>query len=415
MMERDFRNAVGKQPGEIARDIALFLELPCVIRRDKEIDLSHLLPNLNIRGQVAFALFSELLSGTDTPDEAEAHFRGLAEPAYGADAVTAVAEAFCNRDGTDYRAMAARYGANFTLDDEGFWPSCLALALDAGAEATASLMNYFRQFTFLLLEVAYREDCRPDTPYVWGYYESFHAVLENLCDAVLSSESKEDQTAQNGEETPSVSPSKHIETPLENPSESVEKPKITVSAVGCRCGSARENGYPITLGCDLCNTHPTIAAENLTVCFHLYNPGGKEAAVIRETVRRIEPGAVFHLGLTKQARGARIARVSVTATVGGASTGRTDAKIGTLESPSILQKDGRTVLSGSFLCDAEAAGGPVRFFAQLRNADGRIIGGGTVRISAVPGERIPIAFPIPLSMPDAVKLAWSAEAEGANS
>ena len=47
-METDYLNTAGKNAGEIARDIADFLSLPCVIHGKRDIDLAALLPDLNM-------------------------------------------------------------------------------------------------------------------------------------------------------------------------------------------------------------------------------------------------------------------------------------------------------------------------------------------------------------------------------
>ena len=69
-METDYLNTAGKNAGEIARDIADFLSLPCVIHGKRDIDLAALLPDLNMHEQFSFALLMERLTrkgGIRTP------------------------------------------------------------------------------------------------------------------------------------------------------------------------------------------------------------------------------------------------------------------------------------------------------------------------------------------------------------
>ena len=67
-METEFQNAIGKSTGEVIRDIADFLNYPCVIHPERNLDLRQILPDLNMNEQFSFALLSE----------AEAQGRGLA-------------------------------------------------------------------------------------------------------------------------------------------------------------------------------------------------------------------------------------------------------------------------------------------------------------------------------------------------
>lgn len=439
-MENDFRNVAGKTPEEAAKDIALFLGASCIIHRNTaQIDLSGLLPDRNIRGQIAFAVLSELLSGADDRLAAERLFCRLVVSSLGKDLTVETVIAFRNPDSEEYRSLVRRYGAKFTLEDDGYWSSCLALALDTGKSAVTALMNYFRLFTVLLTEIAYLEGRRPERTFVWGYFESFAAILENLTPILIPEDSAEsagptDKTesttppdatkettgkAETTEETETTGEAESGETVPGSEQNGEPAPEVdpgflplSVPAAGFRRGAEKETGYPLTAGCDLLNPNPSAVACGVLAEIHLLNRNGKEIATVREEIDRIAPASVFHLGTAVRVRGQTVAEIRATVTADHFLPEVAEPeKPFSLIRPTIRGKDGLTVLNAVITRNSGRASAPFLFSAQLLDATGAILGGGKVRVTELPDDGYALSLRIPVSLPEAAKLAWSAVPE----
>lgn len=177
-METDYLNTAGKNAGEIARDIADFLSLPCVIHGKRDIDLATLLPDLNMHEQFSFALLMEAYTQGWTPDAAEQFFRHAVAPSVG-DAVTEKMLApFRAPESREFGVAVVKYGYGFDLTVPSYWSSCLKLAIQA--KAVPALMNYLKLFMICLTEFAYMDGRKPKETYAWNYYQTFEKILDDL-------------------------------------------------------------------------------------------------------------------------------------------------------------------------------------------------------------------------------------------
>ena len=182
-METEFQNATGKGVGEVVRDVREFLSLSCVVHPERQLDLCTLLPDLNMYGQLSFALLSEAYAQGWEPDAAESFYRH-ATAGIDEELASTMIAAFRNQSSEAYRTLCRKYGNRFTLSDGSYWSSCLALGIDAGE--IGKVMQYLRLFTVCLMEFAFMGDSNPAKTYTWCYYEQpiFHLKAKLFSEAI---------------------------------------------------------------------------------------------------------------------------------------------------------------------------------------------------------------------------------------
>ena len=274
-METEFQKAVGKSVGEVLRDIAEFLSLSYPIHPQKQIDLSTLLPDLNMAEQFSLALLSEARTQGWEASAAENFYRHAVGDVVDADTVGRMLDAFRDPQGEAFRAYEDKYGNRFSLLDGSYWSTCLALAIDAGQ--LSDVMYYLRLFTVTLMEFAYMEDRNPASTYTWCYYEAFRKMLDDLT----------------AEPEPDPLP-------------------LKVRALGGTAGKRDADGYVLSLGVDIENPNSDRMACGIDVDVTLKDRDGKVIAVIKDKLQCIDPATVYHYGVTRKIRGVATAGISAT-------------------------------------------------------------------------------------------------------
>ena len=277
-MDTAYQNIAGKSAGEVARDIADFLGRSCPVHARQEMDLAFLLPDLCMKEQFSFALLMEARTQGWQPAAAEGFYLRACAPVVGEQTAQAMLAAFRQPEGPAYRGYLEKYGCDFDLSSHAYWTACLAVAIDARSIST--LMEYLRAFTFCLMEFAYMDDRNPDVTYAWRYYESFQRILGELTTAPTQPE------------------------PLQ------------VCSLGGSAGRREGNSYPLSLGVDLQNPNPDRMAWNVQVDTTLKDRDGNVITVIGDRVNCIDPGAVFHYGITRRIHGPAVAHISVSVRAG---------------------------------------------------------------------------------------------------
>lgn len=339
-METEFQKAVGKSVGEVARDMEEFLSCSCIIHPQKQIDLCTLLPNLNMYEQFSYALLNEAL--TQGWDEAatESFYRRVCGTVIGEEISAPLLEAFRNREGDAWKAYGQRYGNRFSMNDGSYWSTCLALGIDA--EQIGDVLYYLRLFTVCLMELAYMEDQNPPETYTWKYYESFRKMLDDLT----------------AEPDPDPLP-------------------LKVRALGGTAGKREQDSYSLSLGLDIENPNPDRMARDVRIDVTLKDKEGNVIANIGDRLACLDPGVIYHYGITRKIRGAAVANIAATAKAGShlklstpimKHVELTDLRLGEDE-------DG-TRLRGALVGKYDR---PLRFLTlhyQFLSADNKILGGG---------------------------------------
>ncbi len=277
-METEFQNAVGKGIGEVRRDIADFLSTPYIINREKQIDLCSLVENLNMHEQFSFALLSEADAQGWESDAAESFYRHVSSGVIDPSIVESMIGAFRNRESEEYQSYNARYGNRFRALDGSYWSTALALGIDAGQ--VGEVMQYLRLFTVALMEFAYMEDRNPEATYTWCYYDAFKQMLDELT----------------AEPEPDPLP-------------------LKVRALGGSAGKREGDSYALSLGLDIENPNTDRMARGIQIDVTLKDKDGKVITVIGDKLESLDPGAVYHYGITRRIRGAAVGSISATAKV----------------------------------------------------------------------------------------------------
>ena len=274
-METEFQNAVGKGIGEVMRDFTDFLSTPFIVHKQRQIDLCSLVENLNMHEQFSFALLAEADAQGWKREEAENFYR---RACYVIDESiqNAMIDAFRDRDSAEFRAYNQKYGNQFTALDGSYWSTVLALGIDAGQ--VGDIMRYLRLFTVCLMEFAYMEDRNPDETYTWSYYESFRKMLDDLT----------------AEPEPAPLP-------------------LKVRALGGSAGKREQDTYQLSLGVDIENPNADKMARDIRIDITLKDREGKVIAVIADRLQSLDPGAIYHYGVTRKIRGAAVASIAATA------------------------------------------------------------------------------------------------------
>lgn len=374
-METEFQNVSGKGVGEVLRDISEFLTYPCFINAQKQIDLCTLLPELNMREQLSFALLSEARAQGWEPDAAESFYRHAVAGVLGEEKIREMVAMFRDPEGEIYRAYEKKYGNRFSLLDGSYWATCLALGIDAGQ--VGDIMRYLRLFTVCLMEFAYMEDRNPDATYTWEYYESFRRMLDELT----------------AEPEPDPLP-------------------LKVRAVGGSSARREGDGYVLSLGVDIENPNADRMAREIRIDVTLKDQAGGVIAVIGEKLECIDPGAVYHYGVTRRIKGAAVASISAKARPARYIKLSTSVmKQIAMEGLSIAEEESGRVLKGRLVGKYDRPLRSLTLHYQLLSAENKILGGGAEWMLdglAAGGER---EFSTKLSVPvkGAAKVVYSVD------
>lgn len=373
-METAYQNIAGKSAGEVARDIADFLSLSCPVQARQEMDLANLLPDLTMKEQFSFALLMEARTQGWEQAAAEGFYLRACAPIVGNQTAEAMLAAFRQPDGEAFREYLGKYGCDFGLSSHSYWTACLAVAVDA--KAISTLMGYLRSFTFCLMEFAFMDDRNPDVTYAWRYYESFQRILEELTTA---------------------------------PSEPAP---LKVCSLGGSAGKRENDSYPLSLGVDLQNPNSDRMAWNVQVDTTLKDRDGNVITVIGDRVNCIDPGAVFHYGITRKIHGPAVAHISVSAKAGAFTRLTTPVMkhIRVTRATIKRQNEGR-LFSGSMVNRYDC---PIRVCAlhyQFLSDRNKILGGGCEwLLDGFPagGEKNFSVF-CPVPVPGAAKVVYSVD------
>lgn len=372
-MESEFQNVIGKSVGEVMRDISDFLACSCVIHPERKIDLAHILPDLSMAEQFSFALLSEALTQGIGIDEAERFYRHAAHSSVPDAIIEGITSAFRNPEGEAYRHYRTKYGNSFTLFDGSYWSTCLALGIDAGE--IEQVLHYLRLFTVCLMEYAYMGDRNPKTTYTWTYYESFRAMLDDL-----------------------TAPPEPDPLPLK------------VRALGGTAGKREGESYALSLGIDIENPNPDRMAYDVEVDVTLKDRNGDVIATVKDRICSIDPGVVYHYGVTRKIRGAATASISAVARAG------MHLKLSTpimkhirLTAFRQIKQEAATSVRGDLRSEYDTPLRSLTFHYQFLSTDNKILGGGSEWISEeiAPKGATTVASELPLVIKNATKVVYS--------
>ena len=375
-METELKNAVGKSVGEVMRDLADFVSTPMPIAlRGQTIDLCALTSELNMQEQLAFALMSEaLMQGWDISTAASFVRNALSSTA-DAEPTERVLSAFREPAGEAYKAMQLQYGNIFSISGGGYWSTVLAVGIDA--DAIPSVMQYLRAFVVALLEFAYMGDANPTETYAWGYYESFHRILDDL-----------------------------LQEPAKDPL------PLKIRAIGGTAGKREGDAYPLSLGIDIENPNPDRMARGIEIDVTLKDKNGETVALLRDRVSSIDPKTVYHFGVTKRIRGAAVASIAASAKVGSYLYLNTPImKHIRLENVRCRAQNGETRISADLCGGYDVPISSLAASVQLLTADNKLLGGSTEWCfeGIAPNESRALSFKIPVEIKNAQKLLYSVD------
>lgn len=371
-METDFQNAVGKSVGEVLCDLGDFAAAPAPVPRKKNLDLCTLLPDLNMRQQLAFALLAEADLQGWQPESAE-NFCRRALNAQDHPELEALFAAFRAPDSGDGKLLCEKYASGFSVSGNSYWATCLAIGIDAGA--IREVMDYLRRFLVVMMEFAYMEDRNPEKTYAWTYYESFNAIL--------------------GELTAEAEP---------------EPLPLKVRAIGGSSGKRGEDGYLLSLGVDVENPNKDRMARDVRLEIVLYDRERNVIARIRDHLNCVDPGAVYHYGVTRRIRGAAVSDISADAQA--ASFLRLSTPIMkhlTLTDLRATRKDGNVSLTGTLSGTYDRPLRSLVMHYQLLSRENRILGGADLWFfdGIAAGETKKISFGPGLPIPEGNKVVCS--------
>ena len=372
-METEFQNAVGKGMGEVIRDITDFLCTPYVINRERRIDLCSLVEDLNMHEQFSFALLSEADAQGWGPDESEAFYRHACAPIVEPRVIEAMVNAFRNRDSEEYHAYNRKYGNRFSALDGSYWSTALALGIDA--EQVEEVMHYLRLFTVALMEFAYMEDRNPEVTYAWCYYESFRKTL--------------DQLAAEPEPAPLL---------------------LKVRALGGSAGKREGDYYYLSLGADIENPNPDRMARGVQIDITLKDKNGEVITVIGDRLESVDPGAIFHYGVTRKIRGAAVANIAATVRASSYLKLQTPIMKHILLSSLRLKRATDVMqLSGTLNSEYDKALRSIRLHYQFLSSTNKILGGGSEWIlgGIAPAQPLGISSKIAVPIANVAKVVYS--------
>ena len=374
-METEFQNAVGKSMGEVVRDISEFLSCSCVIHPEKQIDLSAMLPDLNMAEQFSFALLSEARAQGWDPDAAESFYRSAMAMTVEESVIEAMVAAFRDPNGEAYRSYQKKYGNRFSMPDGSYWATCLAVGIDAGQ--VGDVMQYLRLFTIALMEFAYMGDRNPAETYTWSYYDSFRAMLDEL-----------------------TAPPEPDPLPLK------------VRAVGGTAGKRDGECYMLSLGVDIENPNPDRMARAISIDITLKDRNGNTVAVVKDRIQNLDPATVYHYGVTRKIKGAATAGISVTAKASGFLKLSTPImkhiKLTTLR---LSRRENGIRLNGTLNSEYDRLLRSITLHYQFLSADNKILGGGNEWMldGIEQGDHTAFTSNIPVSIKNTVKAVYSVD------
>ena len=375
-MNNDFQAATGKHPGEVIRDAIDFLLTPCIINSERKLDLCTLLPELNMREQLAYALLSEALLQGWSMERAEAFGRQIFVSFLGEDRWEHLLRAFAHRDSAEWSTYTQKYGNQFSLFDSSYWSAALSLGIDCNEVET--VLGYLRRFTVTLMEFAYMEKQNPEKTYTWGYYESFRKMLDDL-----------------------IKPAAKAPLP------------IAVRSMGGTAGKKSKNGYPLSLGVDLENPDPCQTALGVDIDITLKDKNGRVITVIKDRIPSIAPACVYHYGVAKQIRGAAVATLLATAKASSYRTLQKPLPRLRLLSVCTKKSEEQMTLTGVLTSELPHTRISAAVHYQLLSADDKILGGGghwCFEETEKDGQ-LPFSATLPVAIPNASKVVLSAAFE----
>lgn len=374
-METEFQNAVGKGMGEVVRDIAEFLTTPFIINEERKLDLCTLVPDLNMHEQFSFALLSEAHTQGWEMASAENFYRHACGKIIAPEVITAMIEAFRNPSGKEYRAYAQKYGNRFSALDGSYWSTVLALGIDA--EQVGEVMQYLRLFTVCLMEFAYMEDRNPDATYTWCYYDSFRLMLDELL----------------AEPDPEPLP-------------------LKVRALGGSAGKREQDSYYLSLGVDIENPNLDRLARNIQLDIVLKDKEGNVITTIGDKLESLDPGAIYHYGVTRKIRGNAVASFSATAKAAAHLKLQTPIMKHVALSELRLKKNGEGMhFSGTMTGKYDTPLRSMTLHYQFLSAQNKILGGGSewVLDGLEPGGTRSVSSKIALPIEGAAKVVYSVD------
>lgn len=374
-METEFQNATGKGMGEVMRDITEFLCTPYVINRTRQIDLCSLVEDLNMHEQFSFALLSEADAQGWGQDEAEAFYRHACAPIVDSAIIDAMINAFRNRDSEAYRTYNHKYGNRFYALDGSYWSTALALGIDA--DQVEDVMRYLRLFTVALMEFAYMEDRNPEVTYTWCYYESFRKALDALA----------------AEPDPAPLP-------------------LKVRALGGTAGKREGEHYYLTLGVDIENPNPDRMARGVQLDITLKDKNGEVITVIGDRIESLDPGAIYHFGVTRKIRGAAVASLS------GSARASSHLKLSTpimkhtsLSGLHLKRLTDGMQFTGTLCSEYDKPLRSLRLHYQFLSSENKLLGGGSEWIlgGLSPNEPHEVSSKIAVPMTGVAKVLYSVD------
>ena len=374
-METEFQKAVGKGIGEVMRDIADFLSTPFVINEERQLDLCTLVPDLNMHEQFSFALLSEAHTQGWERETAENFYRHACGKVIDAEVVSSMIAAFRNPESKEYRAYAQKYGNRFTALDGSYWSTVLALGIDAGQ--ISEIMQYLRLFTVCLMEFAYMEDRNPDATYTWCYYDSFRLMLDELL----------------AEPDPEPLP-------------------LKVRALGGSAGKREQDSYYLSLGVDIENPNMDRLARGIQLDIVLKDKAGKIITTIGDKLESLDPGAIYHYGVTRKIRGNAVASFSATAKASGYLKLQTPIMKHVDLFELRLKKNGEGMhFSGKMTGKYDMPLRSMTLHYQFLSAENKILGGGSewVLDGLEPGGTRQVDSKIALPIEGAKKVVYSVD------
>ena len=374
-METEFQRAVGKGIGEVMRDIAEFLSTPYIINEERQLDLCTLVPDLNMHEQFSFALLSEAHTQGWDPETAENFYRHACGKVVAPEIITAMIVAFRDRSSKEYREYAQKYGDRFNALDGSYWATVLALGIDAGQ--VSEVMQYLRVFTVCLMEFAYMEDRNPDVTYTWCYYDAFRQMLDDLT----------------AEPDPEPLP-------------------LKIRSLGGSAGKRDQESYYLSLGVDIENPNLDRLARNIQLDIVLKDKEGNIITTIGDKLESLDPGAIYHYGVTRKIRGNAVASFSASAKAASHLKLVTPIMKHIELSGLRLKKNGEGMhFSGTITGKYDVPLRSMTLHYQFLSAQNKILGGGSewVLDGLEPGGTRQVDSQIALPIEGAAKVVYSVD------
>ena len=374
-METEFQNAVGKGIGEVMRDISEFLSTPFIINEKRQLDLCTLVPELNMHEQFSFALLSEAHTQGWDAETAENFYRHACGKVVDAEVVNAMIMAFRDRDSKEYRTYAQKYGNRFSALDGSYWATALALGIDAGQ--VSEVMQYLRVFTVSLMEFAYMEDRNPDVTYTWCYYDAFRQMLDELV----------------SEPEPEPLP-------------------LKVRSLGGSAGKREQDTYYLSLGVDIENPNLDRLARGVQLDIVLKDKDGQVITVIGDKLESLDPGAIYHYGVTRKIRGNAVANFSASVKAASYLKLQTPIMKHISLSELRLKRNGEGMhFSGTMTGKYDVPLHSMTLHYQFLSAQNKILGGGSewVLDGLEPGGTRQVDSKIALPIDGAAKVVYSVD------